>query len=231
MVWMTIFHFCFDLSHFGWWAQNFRVDPFWTVQRTLIVSMFLFCAGWGQAIAWHQGLAWRRFWHRWGQIVACALLVSVGSALMFPRSFIYFGVLHGMAAMLLVVRLTAGWGRHLWWLGAIAVALPHAAGWLLQGPWANAAPWLDARWLNWMGLVSHKPFTEDYVPILPWLGVMWWGLASGQWMIAHRRSWMTGAVPEGLRWLALLGRWSLSYYMLHQPLMIGALLVAGWFLR
>jgi len=30
MVWMTVFHFCFDLSHFGLWPQNFRVDPFWT---------------------------------------------------------------------------------------------------------------------------------------------------------------------------------------------------------
>ena len=32
MVWMTVFHFCFDLSHFGLWPQNFRVDPFWTTQ-------------------------------------------------------------------------------------------------------------------------------------------------------------------------------------------------------
>jgi uncharacterized membrane protein len=31
--------------------------------------------------------------------------------LMFPKTFIYFGVLHGMAVMLIIVRLTAGWGR------------------------------------------------------------------------------------------------------------------------
>ena len=231
MVWMTVFHFCFDLSHFGWWPQNFRADPFWTLQRTAIVSMFLFCAGWGQAIAWHQGLAWVRFWRRWAQVVACALLVSMGSAWMFPRSFIYFGVLHGMAVMLLLVRLTAPWGRHLWWLGGVAVLLPHAANGLLHGPWAGAAPFMDARWLNWLGLVSRKPFTEDYVPVLPWLGVMWWGMASGQWMIRHRQGWMSGPVPAGGAWLAVLGRWSLSYYMLHQPIMIGALMAVGWWLR
>jgi peptidoglycan/LPS O-acetylase OafA/YrhL len=28
--------------------------------------------------------------------------------------------------------------------------------------------------------------------------------------------------------LARLGRWSLSYYMLHQPVMIGFLMVLGW---
>jgi peptidoglycan/LPS O-acetylase OafA/YrhL len=35
-------------------------------------------------------------------------------------------------------------------------------------------------------------------------------------------------VPRPLAGLALLGRWSLTYYMLHQPVMIGALLAAGW---
>ena len=42
---------------------------------------------------------------------------------MFPKSFIYFGVLHGIAVMLIVVRLTAGWGRWLWLAGAVALAL------------------------------------------------------------------------------------------------------------
>jgi peptidoglycan/LPS O-acetylase OafA/YrhL len=35
---------------------------------------------------------------------------------------------------------------------------------------------------------------------------------------------LAGGVPRGLRPLALLGRWSLSFYMLHQPLLIGTLM-------
>ena len=38
MLWMTVFHFCFDLSHFGLWPQDFRADPWWTQQRTAIVA-------------------------------------------------------------------------------------------------------------------------------------------------------------------------------------------------
>ena len=77
MVWMTIFHFCFDLSHFGLWSQNFRLDPFWTNQRTVIVSLFLFCAGLGQAIALHQGQGWLRFGRRWARLAVAFALTLV----------------------------------------------------------------------------------------------------------------------------------------------------------
>ena len=62
-----------------------------------------------------------------GNKTLSALLVSAGSYLVFPQSFIYFGVLHGIALMLVVVRLTAGWGAWLWPAGAIAIAI-FAAG-------------------------------------------------------------------------------------------------------
>lgn len=42
-------------------------------------------------------------------------------------------------------------------------------------------PWTDVfnsmRW-NWLAWTSQKPVTEDYVPLFPWLGVMWWGAAA-----------------------------------------------------
>ena len=228
MVWMTVFHFCFDLSHFGLWPQNFLGDPFWTWQRSAIVSLFLFCAGLGQAIALHQGQGWARFRRRWLQIAAAASLVSLGSYWMFPHTFIYFGVLHGMAVMLVLVRLLAGYGRWLWPLSALALALPWLADILLNGPWAGAAPWFDSRLLNGLGLISHKPFTEDYVPVLPWLGVMCWGMLAGQWLLRKhpgRLSRPLGGVGRGL---AVLGRWSLSYYLLHQPVLLGLLSVYMW---
>jgi uncharacterized membrane protein len=59
IVWMALFHFCFDLNHFGFFVprQLFTADPFWTTQRTCIVTLFLFCAGMGQAIVLEQGVA------------------------------------------------------------------------------------------------------------------------------------------------------------------------------
>jgi len=223
LLWMACFHFGFDLSNERLIDANFYSDPLWTTQRTCILSMFLLCAGAGQAVATAQGQSWPRFWRRWAQIVACAALVSVGSWLMFPHSYIYFGVLHGMAAMLVLARLSAPLGPWLWPLGALIVALPQ---------WVSH-PFFDTRLTNWVGLVTHKPVTEDYVPLMPWLGVMLWGMAGTQWLLAHRPASLRSShspisgdntvLSRVHRGLSTLGQWSLTFYMVHQPVLIGAL--------
>lgn len=218
IVWMALFHFGFDLNHFGLLSpkQNFYTDPFWTLQRTVIVSLFLLCAGMGQAVAIASAQRWPRFWKRWAQVAGCAVLVSIGSAFMFPRSWISFGVLHGIALMLIACRFAAPLRAWLWPLGLVVLLLPR----IIQHPF------FDTRLTNWVGLVTHKPVTEDWVPVLPWLGVMLWGLALGQWLLARHRGVLAGAVPSVLQPLATLGRWSLSFYMVHQPLLIG--LILAW---
>jgi uncharacterized membrane protein len=223
IAWMTAFHFCFDLNYFGWIHQNFLAAPFWTLQRTAIVSLFLACAGLGQAVAHAQGQGWPRFWRRWVQVAGCALLVTAGSYLMFPESFIYFGVLHGIAVMLVIVRLTTNWDRWLWLAGAIALLLPRAA--LALHAHSASLHWLNEPWWNWIGLVSRKPVTQDYVPVLPWLGVMWWGVAAGGWLLRRAPEVMRGPIPRAFAPLAWMGRWSLTWYMVHQPVMIGALML------
>ena len=206
MVWMTVYHFCFDLRQFRLLDADFYRDPQWTLQRAAIVSLFLFCAGMAQALG---EPAWPRFWKRWAQIVVCALAVTAGSMWMFPDSFISFGVLHGMALMLLLLRVLKPAPIVCLLLGAALVAAPQ----FIQHSF------FDSRWTDWIGLVTHKPQTEDYVPLMPWFGVVLWGYGLGRW----RPALLAGELPSFARPLAFLGRWSLSYYMLHQPVMIGLL--------
>jgi uncharacterized membrane protein len=229
MVWMTLFHFSFDLNHFGFIHQNFYTDPFWTWQRSAIVSLFVFTAGLSQAVAVHQGQSWPRFWRRWAQLAACAVLVSAGSWLIYPRSWIYFGVLHGLALMLIVTRWLAlkklSTVRLLAFAGmAITVSLIVKNLGAL-GQWPEV---MNDKAFNWLGLNWRKPITEDFVPLLPWLGPMLLGLAVGQWVLAqapgHRlKVWLIAPVPAALEPAARLGTWSLVYYMAHQPVLFGLL--------
>jgi uncharacterized membrane protein len=233
IVWMTLFHFSFDLNHLGFLRENFYSDPFWTWQRTAIVSLFLFCAGLGQSIAvsWEQ--SWSRFWRRWSQVAACALLVTLGSLWMFPQSFIYFGVLHGLALMLLLLRLIAPWAkRHLVLLSSIGAALMAAKffAWYALEPGA-VTDLLNGRGLNWLGLINRKPNTEDYVPLVPWLGVVLWGFAAGTWLERCHPAALRIRVLAIFAPLTFLGRWSLSYYILHQPVLIACVTLASWIVR
>jgi len=219
MLWMAAYHFCFDLNLMGLWEprQSFFRDPFWYLQRTGIVSLFLFCVGLSMALALDAGQSWQRFWRRWAQVAVCAALVSLGSALMFPSTWISFGVLHGIAVMLILARLMAPLKNWLWPLGALAMLLPN---WL-------AHPFFDTPYTHWVGLVTRPPRTEDWVPVLPWLGVLLWGLAAGQWLmrlpaqaaLVRRLS----EVPAWLLPVVRLGQWPLLFYMLHQPILLGGL--------
>ena len=232
MLWMTAYHFCFDLNYHGLIHESFSRDPFWTWQRTAIVSLFLFTAGLSQAIAVEQGQSWGRFWRRWRQVALAALLVTAGSWWMFPQAFIYFGVLHGIAVMLIIVRLTAGWGSWLWVMGATAIGLKLAAPFIIEAQPALLV--FNSPWLNWLGFIDRLPRTQDHVPLLPWLGAMWFGMAAGRWALANRPEWLGAGVVQATgvkRGLVKMGQWSLSYYLLHQPVLLGLVGAFVWLVR
>lgn len=225
MVWMTIYHFCFDLNHFGWISQDFYRDPLWTSQRTAIVSLFLFCVGWSQSVTASDSTRSALYfsWKRWLQIAACAVAVSLSSYWMYPRSYIYFGVLHAVCIMLLVLWMLRFCLHRLGLFGIRSSSLYLAVGAVCLVLFAfppvvmNDAPW------NVLGLISVKPITEDYVPLLPWFALVCFGFAFGQLQRGEKKGFNAALNPWPIERLSQLGRYSLPYYMLHQPVLIGLL--------
>ena len=212
---MFVYHFAFDLRLYGVIAADFENAPFWVGFRALIVTTFMALVGVSLVLADRAGATASHFWRRLAVIAACALAVTAASWLTFPRSFIYFGILHCIAM-----------GSVLAWplVRRPGVALVIGCAVIVAGL-TLSHPMFDARALSVFGFVAHKPITEDYVPLAPWAGVVFIGITLGN--ILARQSFGAlaplAAAPAWLRWL---GRHSLAVYMVHQPILLGVVWIA-----
>ena len=209
---MFVYHFSFDLRYYHVIGADFEHDPFWLAFRALIVASFMALVGISLVLADRAGATAAHFWKRIGIIAACALAASLGSYLLFPRTFIYFGILHCIA-----VASVLAWPlvRH----PRVALAIGIA---VIVAGFAFSHPLFDERAWSWLGFTTHKPATEDYVPLVPWAGVVLIGIALGQ---ALRWTAFRPLVPfaKAPRLLRFLGRHSLLVYMIHQPVLLGVL--------
>lgn len=215
IVMMLHFHFSYDLTYFGMAQWNFYADPFWLHYRTLILSTFLFVMGMSLHLAHASVLHWPAFRRRLLILLGCAALVSLGSFALFRERVIVFGILHfiSVASLLGLVFLRFYWvnlfaGIGLLWLGNELALEP-----------------FNQPWLHWLGLMTHKPQTEDYVPLLPWFGVVLIGMFFARFAVTQanipplRRE----RVASPVQALARLGQHSLLIYMVHQPVFFGLL--------
>jgi len=213
---MIIYHFTFDLNFIAHLGIDFNHDPRWLSFRTLIVSLFLLLVGIGQSLAHHRGLVWRRYLKRLALLVGCAGLVTLSSKVMFPNTFIFFGILHFIALASVLGLVALRFYRLNLLAGVLLIVLGIGV----------SHPWFDQPALQWVGLMTHKPFTEDYVPVLPWFGVVLIGQYLGKALYrvpgGTRISGWSSHRPLA-RLLALGGRHSLLIYMVHQPILLSLL--------
>lgn len=214
---MVIFHIAWDGWYLGLWSTDPTAEPGWVALQRGIVTSFLLLVGVSLALAHGGGIRWRPFWRRFAVIAAAAGLTSLGTFVVFPDYFVYFGILHAIAVFSL-----------------IGLALVRAPLWVVIGaglavlipPSLVTHPAMSAKPLSWVGFWPVPPPTTDIVPVFPWLGVVLCGIAltrivrgSALWDLITR--WRgEGRIGRPLRWL---GRWSLIIYLLHQPLLFGAM--------
>lgn len=224
IVLMVYFHFSYDLAHFGYTRSDFYHDPYWLHLRTLIVSLFLGLVGVSLVLASDHGINWRRYFKRLGLLVFFALMITITSYYLFPGRTIVFGILHFIAfasvAGLLFVR--GYWSSLV--PGVAIVALDH----FFQHPFFNQSA------IHWLGLMTHKPATEDYVPVIPWFGVVLIGIFVGRNLLCRPalQPLTDYHSSSGLaRGLAFAGRHSLLIYVIHQPILFGLVWVVSQLMR
>ncbi|MBY6243536.1 heparan-alpha-glucosaminide N-acetyltransferase [Methylosinus sp. Sm6] len=207
---MFAFHFTWDLGHFRYIDPAMPYAPAFKLFGHSIAATFLFVAGVSLALA-HVVFRPRAYFRRLAAITAAAALVTVATWLAFPSAFVFFGILHCIAAASLL---------------ALPFLLLPAAAALLAGAALAAAPifardaFFDAPLWWWTGLSTFEPLANDYRPVTPWAGVLVLGVGAAKLARSRLRAADGEARPgAATRGLAFLGRHSLALYLLHQPLL------------
>jgi uncharacterized membrane protein len=212
---MVAYHFAFDLRHFGVIRADFENGAVWLAARGTIVTSLLLLVGISLVLAGRARVPFPAFAKRVAIIAACALAASAASYLVYPSTFITFGILHFIAVASLLARPLAG-------RPAAALALGIVV--LVTGLTLSHS-FFDTRATSWIGFTTRKPPTQDYVPLFPWLGVVLAGIALGH-ALAARAFAPVARLARTPRWVRWLGRHSLAVYMVHQPLLMGAIWLA-----
>jgi len=205
---MVFFHFCYDLSMFRYVQIDFFYDPVWVWFRNIIVTMFLIVVGMGLHLAYHEKIVFSKMAKRLIMIGISAFIVSLGTYMMFPMAWIYFGILHFIIVASIV--------------GVLFVKIPKVALGLGCVILTYSALGYDlgelAEYARWLLPLPHA--TLDLVPFIPWFGVVLIGIFLQSQDIFQFMKLKKSPVKNTLN---IMGKNALTIYMIHQPILYGAI--------
>mgnify|MGYP001210672078 FL=1 len=216
IVAMVIYHLCWDLWFYGFLDADVGYDPAWVAFARSILSAFMVLVGVGLVLGHGNGMRWTGFWRRWLLVAGGALLITLGTWFTFPESFVYFGVLHAIALCSLLglpFLFTPIWFTAL--VAALVIGLPF----LFSDPLYNE------KAFSWIGFWVVPPPANDLVPLFPWFGVVLVGVVAMRLIGGTKLETRLAAIQprnrlaRALNWM---GRWSLVIYLVHQPLLLAA---------
>lgn len=203
VVWMVIFHASYDMRMLGMVDWNFN-QGFWFAFPRVIAFTFLFCVGASLNFAHRPQVNWQNLGKRSFKLGLAALSVSLGTYFIFPQQWIYFGTLHCIFAGSILGALVVNHRR---------VALALMVGILLFQYGLSYD-------IHWVSSILQRP-SMDFIPIYPWYWAILLGILSEPYLSENR---YLQALPSP-RWLKFLGTHSLKIYLIHQPVIYGALWV------
>lgn len=211
LIAMAHYHFTWDLEMFGYIEPGTATSGWWKIYARSIASTFLFLAGFSLYLAHRRGVNWQSFGRRLGLIGAAAFAITVATVIFIAGAPIFFGILHSIAASSLLGLIFVRSPAPLTLITAIAVIL--APQYLTSEFFSHPA-------FYWLGLAPTPPRSNDYVPLMPWFGVFLLGMAASQ--ISLPRGWLDKfrKPSSDKNIVALFGRHSLKFYLLHQPVLI-----------
>jgi uncharacterized membrane protein len=207
---MIVYHALFDLGYF-WNVLRAPLGPLWTFSAHIIATVFLCTIGITYSCSSMSRSKTRKI-RRIAEIACAALLVSIATYVIEPEAFVMFGILHLIAASVIILLLTERLSS--WEMAIIGVIIIVCAPILQRITTASL-------WLVPLGMTNAGFATLDYYPLIPWCGIVFLGRAAGPTLLR----WIPARYAPHDRWTSyvLFGRYPLSVYLLHQPILFGVL--------
>lgn len=219
VVLMVIFHTCFLLADYELLGFDFYRDPFWLHSRTFIVTGFLTIVGISLALANENGFKAKPYFRRLITLIFYAAIVSITTYMQLEERWVYFGILHFIAFASVIGVVLVRFRESILIVGIAFL--------IVGNIFANDN--FVPKWINWIGFSPTKPATNDYVPVFPWIGVVFIGIYIGHYISSLQT---TNGLKRLLMWQSqnwlarlfnLLGKQALHIYIIHIPLIVLAI--------
>ncbi len=206
VILMVLFHIGYDIAYFGYASYVTTQDVEWIIFRGIVLSMFLLAVGMSAYLAYRDGVQYSKLITTLEKLILISVVISVGSYFVFPKEWIYFGVIH-FIVVALVTSLIFVKTPNL----SLVVGLGIITSYLI-----GLSP-LDRLFLYSVEHWSIPVHTVDVVSFTPWFGVVLLGV-----FIMDRKIFGL-SIHENVttRRVAFLGQHSLVIYLLHQPALFG----------
>lgn len=203
VVLMTFYHLVFDLNRFHLVRIDILGHPFWYGLPRFIVTIILLCVGLGLALAHKKGLDYARARRRLYVIGAWAIVISIVTYTLYPKNFVFFGILHCIFMASIIGLFFVGRPKASLVIGLLAIVPCLIFDFTI-------IPVSD-----WLGV---KPM--DYEPLYPRFGVVLVGIFLES--IGMHKIPISRVFP--VRLLEKMGRHSLKIYIIHRPVVMGLVL-------
>lgn len=219
LIAMATYHFGWDIELVGYLPPGTATTGWMKLYARSIASTFVFIVGVSLVLANTPETRWKSFWKRLGMIVAAAAAISVATYFLTPGEWIFFGILHSIAVLsvigMLLLRLPLP--------VIIVLTVVATAAWIADtfvSPGILRWPFFNPRYLAWIGFAEMPQRSNDYVPLFPWIVPFLLGFTSAALAIRTELPAKLAAMGTGSSLLAKIGRRSLSFYLIHQPVLI-----------
>ena len=206
LVMMLISNFVSDLNYFGLMVVV-KGDQWWWLAR-ITAFLFVSISGISYFLAHQKEYDFSKTFNRTKRLIFWAFMITLITYIFAPSAYVRFGVLHLLALASIIAFPLARKPLYALGMGLILLIIPLSSN-------SNFV---------WFGLQETGTFAVDYFPLNPWLGIFFISLAISSKIYSAGKPLLNIKWP--VRWL-WFGRNTLIIYVVHQPILIGSLILTG----